>query len=91
MNVRAISLARTGRLADADAASREALALQPAIGSVLFERGVILMLLGRKVEAVAAIERAVAAGYSGGRVASDPDLAPLADQPGFNDLVKRQR
>lgn len=90
MNVRAIGLARIGRLADAEAASRAALARQPKSSTVLFDRGVILLLLGRKADAVEALKAALAAGYSVQRFASDPDLAALSDQPGFRDLVKRQ-
>jgi tetratricopeptide (TPR) repeat protein len=90
MNVRAISLARIGRLAEAEAASRAALARQPKSSTVLFDRGVILLLLGRKADAVETMKAALAAGYSVQRFASDPDLAALSDQPGFRDLVKRQ-
>ena len=49
MNVRAISLARIGRLAEAEAASSAALARQPKSSTVLYDRGVILLLLGVKL------------------------------------------
>ena len=58
--------------------------LTPTDTDILLENALILTLIGRKTEAVEALSRAVAAGYSPKRLEDDPDLAPLSDLPGFS-------
>lgn len=91
LSLRAICLARTGRLAEADEASRAALALAPDDSDVLFEHGLILLLQSRRSEAIDAFRRAVGAGYSVDRLKADRDLTGLADDPAFRHITADQR
>jgi tetratricopeptide (TPR) repeat protein/TolB-like protein len=91
LSLKAVALARTGRLAEADAASALAVTLAPADNDVLYEHALVLTLRGRKDEALDALRRAVAAGYSAARLNTDPDLASLAALPAFRQLAAGPR
>ena len=90
LSLKAVALARLGRLPDAHAISIAAVKAQPTDYDVLFEHALILTLLGRKDEAVEVLGRAVAAGYSPLRLRADPDLASLSDHPRFRELTSRK-
>jgi eukaryotic-like serine/threonine-protein kinase len=90
LSVKAVGLARTGRVVEGYDVSVAALRLAPTDYDVLFEHALILTLLDRKTEAVTMLERAVAAGYSAARLRSDPNLASLSELPAFQALTARK-
>jgi tetratricopeptide (TPR) repeat protein/TolB-like protein len=87
LSVKAVGLARTARLSEGLATSNAALQLAPNDPDVLYENALILTLAGRKGEALDALTRAVAAGYSRQRLQRERDMSPLAAEPGFRRLV----
>ena len=83
----ATSLARTGRLTEAEEPMRRALAAAGGDPRVLLDAAAVAALGGRRDEAVALVGRALAAGYCPAVVAGSPDFAPLRDDPRFRALV----
>jgi hypothetical protein len=47
------------------------------------------VLGGRKPEALASLERALAAGYPAAMLQSDPDLKGLTTEPRFKELMSK--
>ena len=91
LSLKAVALAHTGRLVEAESVSTMALTFAPADNDVLYEHGLVLTMRGRQDEAVSAFRKAVAAGYSATRLGSDPDLGSLATLPAFRQLLGQQR
>ena len=83
----ATSLARTGRVAEAEEPMRRALAAAGGDPRVLLDAAAVAALGGRRDEAVALAGRAVAAGYCAALVAGSPDFAQLRDDPRFRALI----
>jgi Flp pilus assembly protein TadD len=69
------------RVPAAESDLTRALELSPANPDVRYTEAVMMASLGHKDRAVAALERAVSAGYSARRALKDPDLASIADDP----------
>jgi tetratricopeptide (TPR) repeat protein/TolB-like protein len=90
LSLKAVALARLGKLPDAHAISSGALKAAPTDYDVLYEHALILVLLDRKDDAVEMLRRAVDAGYSPLRLRADPDLVSLSDQPRFRELTSRK-
>ncbi len=61
----------------------------PGLHSTLYNLACVTALQGRKQEAVAYLIRAADGGMKTEDVLSDPDLAGLRDEPGFQVLVRR--
>jgi tetratricopeptide (TPR) repeat protein len=88
---RATCLARLG---DVSAARREvdrAVLLRPDDQEVQYQRALVAVIGHRNAEAVAAIEAAVAAGYSVALLKLDRDLAPLGADPRFQSVLGASR
>ena len=83
----ATSLARTGRVAEAEEPMRRALDAGGGDPRVLLDAAAVAALGGRRDEAIALAGRAVAAGYCPAVVAASPDLAQLRADPRFRALV----
>ncbi len=84
---RATCLARLGALAEAQREVDRAVALLPGDQDVQYQRVLVALMARRPDQAVAALEAAVAAGYSVPLLRLDRDLAPLAADPRFQSLV----
>jgi tetratricopeptide (TPR) repeat protein/TolB-like protein len=86
----AVYQAKLGDDAGAQARLRQALAITPADVQVQFRAGIVHALGGRHDAAIAALERAVAAGYSRTAIKNEEDLATLSQLPAFKALVAPQ-
>jgi serine/threonine-protein kinase len=79
-------LARTGQTERAWSEIRRGVALAPDDQEVLETAAAAAMVLGRKAEALAWLQKAVARGYGLVEIRHDPDFAPLRDDPAFRTL-----
>jgi tetratricopeptide (TPR) repeat protein len=79
-------LARTGAPERAWSEIRRGVALAPDDGSLLEAAAAAAMILGKKTEALAWLQKAVAGGYGLVEIQRDPDFAPLRDDPEFRRL-----
>jgi serine/threonine-protein kinase len=84
---RATCLARLGQSEQASREIERAVKLQPGNQDVQYQRALVALILRRPAQAVAALEEAVAAGYSVPLLRVDRDLAALAADPRFQTLV----
>jgi tetratricopeptide (TPR) repeat protein len=84
----ASSLAKSGKLDEAQTEIRRALEKNPTNANVLYQASVIAALRGSSDSAVSWLERAIAAGYPAGDAARDPLLASLRELPAFRNAVK---
>jgi tetratricopeptide (TPR) repeat protein/TolB-like protein len=65
--------------------------LTPSSANVLYKQTAILALLGRRSEALQALEQALAAGLPPAFAVGDPDLESMSKSPEFDRLVARYR
>ena len=68
---------------------RRARAVDPTSPALLYYEAVVHALGGRDREAVAALEKALAGGYSAREAAEDPELQRLATRADFQQLLRR--
>ncbi|MGA7992205.1 MAG: tetratricopeptide repeat protein, partial [Thermoanaerobaculia bacterium] len=80
-------LARTGAPERAWSEIRRGVALAPEDEDVLETAAAAAMVLGKKADALAWLEKAVARGYGLVEIQRDPDFAPLHREPGFVKLA----
>ncbi len=80
-------LAKTGEPDKAWAEIRRGVALGPEDENVLETAAAAAMVLGRRSEALAWLEKAVARGYGLVEIQRDPDFAPLRGDPRFQSLA----
>ena len=64
-------------------------AIDGADNSLMYDEAVIDTLAGHAEEALKALDRALASGYSVGEARSDPDLKALRGLPGFEDVLRK--
>jgi Flp pilus assembly protein TadD len=84
----AVLCARLARPGEAQAGISSALALAPADASILYQAGVVQVLLGQNDHALEYLRSALARGYSKERMRSDPDLLALKNEPAFRALIQ---
>jgi len=87
LQTRGILLAKLGRSKEAVAAADAAIRIAPADTDVLYERAVVLLIAGDKTGALAALERAVTAGYPAAEAGRDDEWTPVASDRGFRTIV----
>jgi serine/threonine-protein kinase len=80
-------LARTGAPERAWSEIRRGVALDPEDQEVLETAAAAAMVLGKKAEALAWLQKAVARGYGLVEIQRDPDFAPLRGEPEFGKLA----
>ncbi len=80
-------LARTGASERAWSEIRRGVALAPEDQEVLEPAAAAAMVLGRKAEALAWLQKAVARGYGLVEIQHDPDFIPLRSEPDFQRLA----
>ncbi len=80
-------LARTGAPGRAWSEIRRGVALAPEDQDVLETAAAAAMVLGKKAEALAWLQKAVARGYGLVEIQHDPDFAALRVEPGFAKLT----
>jgi adenylate cyclase len=84
------ALARLGEIDQAKEWAARAMSLAADDDAILYNAGCALAVVGEKKPALDALERAIAAGLSGGDwVRHDPDWELLRDEPRFQALVER--
>src|SRR5215212_1464296 len=84
------ALARLGQTAQAREWADRAMTLAPDDDAILYNAGCALAVVGEAQPALDALERAIAAGLSGGDwIPQDPDWEQLRDHPRFQALVQR--
>jgi Flp pilus assembly protein TadD len=83
----AIGLAHTGRLPDADASIREALRLEKSDPNLFADAATVAALARRDAEAIAFLQKAVAAGYCRSILTFRPEFARLRDNPEFRAIL----
>jgi tetratricopeptide (TPR) repeat protein len=88
LSLRAIGEARVGRRAPAREQIDRATALSPENPDVQYQRAVTLGILGDSDEALRALERALALGYSATLARSDDRLDPLRQSKRFDAIVR---
>lgn len=83
----ASSLAKSGRLTDADGAIALALKIDPTNPNVLYQTALVNVLQGSHDKALTWLQRAIAAGYPAGAAARDPEFGSLRHDPAFEAAV----
>ena len=84
----AVVCLRLGRAAEAQANISSALALAPADATILYQAGVISVLLGQKQPGLEYLRSSLAHGYPKDHMRRDPDLLVLKNEPGFRALIQ---
>jgi Flp pilus assembly protein TadD/TolB-like protein len=84
----AVLCLRLGRAAEAQANISSALALAPADASILYQAGVIYVLMGQKQPGLEYLRSSLAHGYPKDHMRRDPDLLVLKNEPGFRALIQ---
>jgi serine/threonine protein kinase/Flp pilus assembly protein TadD len=87
LSVRATCQARLGRMAKAQADIARAVELAPDDADVQYQRALVLSLAGRRDDALSALEKAVALGYSRALLRVDQDLGTLRSSARFQALT----
>lgn len=87
LGIRATCKARLGRSADARSDITRAVALAPTDSDVQYQHALVLTILGKRDEAVAAVEEAVRNGYSRALLAVDQDLSDLRSSERFRAML----
>jgi len=64
-------------------------AIDARSATIDYSEAIVHTLAGRQAAALAALERALAGGYSAREAFADPELSPLATSPGFDSLLRR--
>jgi tetratricopeptide (TPR) repeat protein len=85
----AVCLAKVGRFGQADRDIAEALRLGPANGTWRYRQAVILSVGRRIPEALAALDAALANGYSSKLAGKDTDLENIRSRPEFKAILQR--
>jgi Flp pilus assembly protein TadD len=80
-------LARTGQTEKAWSEIRRGVELAPEDEEVLETAAAAAMVLGKKAEALAWLQKAIARGYGLVEIQHDPDFAALRGEPGFGKLA----
>ncbi len=81
---------RQGRIADGLKMDRKLVRLEPGNPTAHYNLACSLALSRRKVDALRALERAVALGYSDYEwMSQDPDFEGLKDHPAFQELLTK--
>jgi tetratricopeptide (TPR) repeat protein len=85
--------AKLGRRDEALIHAQEAVQMAPLNNDVLFKKAVVLVLCGRRTEALADIEEAIKQKKSTREIQTDEDLDSIKTMPEFQALVanKNQR
>jgi len=84
----ALLCARLERPGEAQSLMSSALALAPSDNTILYQAGVVYVLLGRKDTGMAYLRSSLAHGYSKDRMRRDPDLLVLKNEPAFRALIE---
>lgn len=85
---RALCLAKTGDVKEAQKDLRRAMDLDPNDPNNLFQAAEVDNLCGKKQEALNWIRRAVEGGYPVADIARDPELANLRNEGAFQEALK---
>lgn len=85
----AVSLAKLGHTVEAEDAIGKAVSLAPTDSTVRLREAVVYAEIGKRREALAALEAALKHGYGTARVADDEDLAPIRDSAEFKALLQQ--
>jgi len=85
----ALSLAKTGRAAEARDHVRKALALGPDRPELLFNAAIVANRAGESAEALDHLARAVRAGFHATIIRNEPELANLRKRDDFDDVVMK--
>jgi Flp pilus assembly protein TadD/TolB-like protein len=83
----ATGLARTGRVAEADAPMHEALKLEEKDPNVFADAATVAALAHRDADALEYLRKAVAAGYCRSILTFRPEFARLRDNPDFRSIL----
>lgn len=83
----AIYLVKLGRTKDAIGHITRAISQNPKDGEAQFCGARVYVTAGMLGQALAALKRAVAFGYSADEIKREPDFAPLRQEPAFQQLV----
>jgi TolB-like protein/Flp pilus assembly protein TadD len=87
----AIHLLEVGRKSEAVAEGDAALAMSPGDSVMLYNGACLYSQLGETKKAIATLREAIGAGVTNlGWMKNDPDLAPLRDDPEFQELARAQ-
>jgi serine/threonine-protein kinase len=84
----AVLCARLERPGEAQAGISSALALAPADSSILYQAGLVHLLIGHNDRALEYLRSSLAHGYSKDRMRRDPDLLVLKNEPAFRALIQ---
>jgi len=88
LEIVAISLAKTGRVAEAQEPIRQALAIDPKDPAILADAAIVAVLAGRTSEALDWIRQAVEAGYCPLIIERQPEFKSLRTNPVFRQIVR---
>jgi serine/threonine-protein kinase len=91
LSLRAIAEAKLGMSEAALRDAERAVALSPSAADVMFRRAVVLAVSGREPDSLAALEAALAHGYSISLARRDPDLENLRKRSDFASVVGRHQ
>jgi serine/threonine-protein kinase len=87
----AVSETKLGRSRDADGHIRAAVALKPDDADVRFGEAIVRAWSGQTDQALGALGKALAQGYSPQRASQDPSLSAIRNDPRFSEVLRSHR